>query len=44
MRATRKAGEVPCAADYSGTYNAVAAGQCHASSNGRDEHTMRVLT
>jgi hypothetical protein len=40
MRATRKAGEVPCAADYSGTYNAVAAGQSH---NGR-EHTMTVLT
>jgi hypothetical protein len=43
MRATRKAGEVPSAADYSGTYNDVAAGRCHASSNGR-EHTMTVLT
>ena len=43
MRATRKAGEVPRAANYSGTYNAVAAGRCHVSGNGR-EHTMTALT
>lgn len=27
MRATRKTGDVPCAADYRGTYNTVAAGE-----------------
>jgi hypothetical protein len=43
LRATRKAGEVPCAAEYSGTYNAVAVGQCHVSSNGY-EHTITALT
>lgn len=43
MRATRKAGEVPRATDYGGTYNAVAAGKCHVSSNGR-EHTITALT
>ena len=34
MRATREAGEVPRTADYSGTYNDVAAGQCDVSING----------
>lgn len=36
MRATRKVGEIPCAANYSGTYNDVAAGQSHVSNNGHE--------
>jgi len=43
MRATRKAGEVPCAAYHGGTYDAVAAGQSHVSSNGW-VHTITALT
>lgn len=43
MRATCKAGEVPCAAEYSTTYYDVTAGRCHVSSHG-GEHTIRALT
>ena len=34
MRATREAGEVPCAAEYSGTDDAVAAEENHVSGSG----------
>lgn len=43
MRATCKAGEVPCAAEYSTTYNDVTARQCHVSSHG-GENTITALT
>jgi hypothetical protein len=43
MWATRKAREVPCAAEHSTAYNDVAAGQSHTSGNGR-EQTITALT
>ncbi len=43
MRATREVGEVPCAAEYGGTYDEVAVGKSHVSCGGW-VHTMRALT